>query len=80
VRGEANEQVERLKARVAEEYAAFRKALDEWAKVRDQWVTDRKQHLLQKWEDVSFRLRLREIEQRLQLQRRRLQVMTKAYA
>jgi stearoyl-CoA desaturase (delta-9 desaturase) len=79
-RGEANEQVERLKARIAEEYAAFRKALDEWAKVKDQWVTDRKQHLLQKWEDASFRLRLLEIEQRLRLQRRRLQVMAKAYA
>lgn len=79
-RGEASEQVERLKARVAEEYAAFRKALEEWAKVKDQWVADRKQHLLQKWEDASFRLRLLEIEQRLRLQRRRLRVMAKAYA
>jgi stearoyl-CoA desaturase (delta-9 desaturase) len=79
-RGYADEQVERLKARVAEEYAAFRKSLEEWAKVRDEWVANRKQHLLQKWEETSFRLRLREIEQGLRMQRRRLRVMTKAYA
>jgi hypothetical protein len=70
--------VDRLKARVAEEYAAFRKSLDEWAKVRDQWVADRKQRLLQRWEETSFRLQLRQIEQGLRLQRRRLQAMSKA--
>jgi stearoyl-CoA desaturase (delta-9 desaturase) len=79
VRG-ADEHIERLKARVAEEYAAFRKALEEWARVRDQWVTNRKQRLLQKWEDTSFRSRLREIEHSLRMQRRRLRSMTKAYA
>ena len=72
--------IERLKARVAEESAAFRRALEEWSKVRDQWVGDRKQRLLQKWEETSFRLRLKQIEQGLRMQRRRLQAMTKAYA
>ena len=72
--------IERLKARVAEESAAFRRALEEWSKVRDQWVADRKQRLLQKWEETSFRLRLKQIEQGLRMQRRRLQAMTKAYA
>ncbi|MCK7508578.1 MAG: hypothetical protein MZV70_33980 [Desulfobacterales bacterium] len=67
-----DEQIERAKARVAEEYAAFRKALEEWAKVRDQWVADRKQNLLQKWEETSFRLRLKQIEFGLRMQRRRL--------
>ncbi len=76
----ADEQVERLKARVAEEYAAFRKALEEWSKLRDQWLTDRKQRMLQRWEETSFRSRMREIEHSLRMQRRRLQVMTKAYA
>lgn len=75
-----DEQIERLKARVAEEYAAFRKALEEWAKVRDQWVADRKQRLLQRWEETSFRSRLRVIEQGLRAQRRRLRVMSRAYA
>ncbi|HQR24217.1 MAG TPA: fatty acid desaturase, partial [Steroidobacteraceae bacterium] len=75
-----DEHVERLKARVAEEYASFRKALEEWAKVRDQWVTDRKQRLLQRWEETSFRSRMRVIEAGLRAQRRRLRVMTKAYA
>ncbi|NJD31785.1 MAG: acyl-CoA desaturase [Gammaproteobacteria bacterium] len=76
----ADEHVERLKARVAEEYAAFRKSLEEWARVRDQWVTDRKKRLLQKWEETSFRSRMKEIEHSLRMQRRRLRVMTKAYA
>ena len=75
-----DEHIERLKARVAEEYAAFRKALEEWSKLRDQWVTDRKQRLLQRWEETSFRSRMREIEHSLRMQRRRLRVMTKAYA
>jgi stearoyl-CoA desaturase (delta-9 desaturase) len=65
---------------VAEEYAAFRKALEEWAKVRDQWVADRKQNLLQKWEETSFRLRLKQIEFGLRMQRRRLRAMSRAYA
>ena len=65
---------------MAEEYAAFRKSLEEWAKVRDQWVADRKQHLLQKWEETSFRLRLKQIELGLRLQRRRLRAMSRAYA
>lgn len=76
----SDEHVERLKARVAEEYAAFRKALEEWSKLRDQWLTDRKQRLLQRWEETSFRSRMREIEYGLRMQRRRLRVMTKAYA
>jgi stearoyl-CoA desaturase (delta-9 desaturase) len=75
-----DEQIERLKARVGEEAAAFRKALDEWARVREEWVADGKRRLLQKWEEASFRSRLREIEYRLRMQRRRLRIMTKAYA
>ena len=73
-----DEHIDRLKARVAEEYAAFRKSLEEWAKVKDQWVADRKQRLLQRWEETSFRLRLRQIEQGLHLQGRRLRAMSKA--
>ncbi|HET7159581.1 MAG TPA: fatty acid desaturase, partial [Burkholderiales bacterium] len=76
----ADEHRERLKARVAEEYAAFKKSLEDWARVRDEWVADRKQRLLQRWEETSFRLRLKGIEQGLRMQRRRLRAMSKAYA
>jgi len=79
-RGMAAEQLELLKKRVTEEYAAFKKALDEWTRVRDEWYANRKAHLLQKWEEVSFRSRLREIEYRLHMQRKRLQVMSRAFA
>ena len=65
---------------MAEEYAAFKNSLEEWAKVRDEWVADRKQRLLQRWEETSFRLRLKGIEQGLRMQRRRLRAMSKAYA
>ena len=73
-----DEHFDRLKARVTEEYAAFRASLEEWAKVRDQWVADRKQRLLQRWEETSFRLQLKQIEQGLRMQRRRLRAMSKA--
>ena len=73
-------QLERLRARIAAEYASFRHSLEEWGKVRDEWYADRKQRLLQKWEERSFRSRMREIELRLALQRRRLRLITRAYA
>jgi stearoyl-CoA desaturase (delta-9 desaturase) len=79
-RDAADEHVDRLRARVAQEYATFRRAVEEWAKVREEWVADRKQRLLQRWEETSFRLRLEQIEQGLRMQRRRLRAMSKAYA
>jgi stearoyl-CoA desaturase (delta-9 desaturase) len=74
------EHLERLKSHVAEEYSSFKRALEEWTKVREEWVSDRKRRLLQRWEDASFRTRLREIEYRLRMQRRRLHLMAKTYA
>jgi stearoyl-CoA desaturase (delta-9 desaturase) len=73
-----DEHIERLKARVAEEYAAFRASVEQWSKVREQWVANRKQRLLQRWEETSFRLQLKQIEQGMRLQRRRLRAMSKA--
>jgi stearoyl-CoA desaturase (Delta-9 desaturase) len=73
-------QLERLRARIAAEYTSFRHSLEEWSRVRDEWYADRKQRLLQKWEERSFRSRMREIELRLALQRRRLRLITRAYA
>jgi stearoyl-CoA desaturase (delta-9 desaturase) len=75
-----DEQLERARARVAEEYAAFRKSVEDWARLREQWVAGRKQRLLQKWEDTGFRLRLRQIEVELRLQQRRLRAISRAYA
>jgi stearoyl-CoA desaturase (delta-9 desaturase) len=73
-------QLERLRARIAAEYASFRHSLEEWSRVRDEWYADRKQRLLQKWEERSFRSRMREIELRLALQRRRVRLIARAYA
>jgi len=41
-------------------------------------VADRKQRLLQRWEETNFRLQLKQIEQGMRLQRRRLRAMSKA--
>ena len=65
---------------MAEEYAAFRQALEDWTRVREQWLADRKQRLLQKWEETGFRLRLRQIEADLRMQQRRLRAISRAYA
>ena len=51
-----DEHFDRLKARVGEEAAAFRKALEEWARVRYEWVGDRKRRLLLKWEEAELLL------------------------
>lgn len=75
-----DDQIEYAKVRIAEEYAAFRKALEDWAVVREQWIVDRKKRLLQKWEETSFRLRLEQIELGLRMQQRRLRAISRAYA
>jgi stearoyl-CoA desaturase (delta-9 desaturase) len=73
-----DEHFECIKARVTEEAAAFRKTLEEWARVRDEWVGDRKRRLLRRGEEAIFRSRLREIEHGLRMQRRRLRIMMKS--
>ena len=68
--------IDALKARMAQEYEMFSAALQDWARVKEEWYTDKKAGLLQKWKDATFRDRLREIEFRLKMQRKRLQALT----
>jgi stearoyl-CoA desaturase (delta-9 desaturase) len=67
--------LEHLRARIAEEYDAFSKAVAEWAHLREQWLEDTKRAMLQRWEHSNLQSRLRELEYGLRLQYRRVRVL-----
>jgi stearoyl-CoA desaturase (delta-9 desaturase) len=58
--------VESLRARVAYEYEHFLAALADWARVKEQWLVEKK---------ADLQGRLHDIERRLSLQRRRMRVL-----
>jgi stearoyl-CoA desaturase (delta-9 desaturase) len=68
-------QLELLRARVAEEYDAFSKAVAEWAHLREQWLENTKRAMLERWEQSNLQSRLRELEYGLRLQYRRMRVL-----
>ena len=67
--------VEALKQRIAQEYEAFIATMNEWGKLKEEWYTEKKQAVMQKWEDAAFNTRFSEIEYRLKMQSKRLQLM-----
>jgi stearoyl-CoA desaturase (delta-9 desaturase) len=68
-------QIEHLRARIAEEYDAFSKAVAEWAHLREQWLEETKRAMLERWEQSNLQSRLRELEYGLRLQYRRMRVL-----
>ncbi|MGH8294520.1 MAG: fatty acid desaturase [Steroidobacteraceae bacterium] len=64
--------VSELRQRVAQEYDTFLAAVAEWARVKEQWLEEKKRAVIEHWEHARFQQRLRELERTLQLQRRRL--------
>lgn len=71
----APSRVSELRQRVAHEYDTFLAAVAEWAKVKEQWLEEKKRAVIEHWEHASFQQRLKELEQRLRLQRRRLRLL-----
>lgn len=67
--------VEALKARMAHEYETFSAALQEWAKLKEEWYAEKKAELQQKWQEASFHTRFKEIEYRLKMQRKRMRLL-----
>jgi stearoyl-CoA desaturase (delta-9 desaturase) len=67
--------VSELRQRVAHEYETFLAAVAEWAKVKEQWLEEKKRAVIEHWEHASFQQRLKELERRLRLQRRRLRLL-----
>jgi stearoyl-CoA desaturase (delta-9 desaturase) len=71
----ARAQLGLISARIAEEYETFRKAVAEWAHLREHWLGDTKRAVVERWEKSTLQARLRELEYGLQLQYRRMQVL-----
>ena len=68
-------QVELLRQRVAEEYAAFRVAIAEWTQLREQWLQETRRAMLERWERSILQSRFKELEYGLRLQHRRMRVL-----
>ena len=68
--------LEAIRERIAREYESFQATLAEWSRLRDEWYASTRQHLAARWEEASFRTRVREIEYRLKMQRRRIRLLT----
>ncbi|HXN79976.1 MAG TPA: acyl-CoA desaturase, partial [Steroidobacteraceae bacterium] len=64
--------IEQLRTRLAHEYDSFLGALADWARVKEQWLGEKKRAVLEQWEQVDLQSKLREIERRLSLQLRRM--------
>src|SRR6201999_53541 len=54
--------IEQLRARIAHEYETFTAALSEWAKVKEQWLEEKKSMMVEHWEHSALQQRLLEIE------------------
>ncbi len=74
-RNSGRAQVEELRARVAEEYAAFCAAVADWTALREQWFAQTRRAMLERWEHSALQGRLRELERGLQQQYRRMRVL-----
>ena len=67
---------EAMRERVGREFEAFQATLAEWSKLREEWYAGTRQRMVQRWEELSFRTQVREIEYRLRMQRRRMSLLT----
>ncbi len=67
---------EELLARLEEEYEKLHETLNAWAACRQEWLEVKRADLVRKWEKTEIRLKLRELEASLALQRYRWQMMT----
>lgn len=68
--------IEQLRARVAEEYEAFCKAVAAWRLLREQWLAQTKRAMIDRWEHSTLQSQLQELEYGLRLQHRRMRVLT----
>lgn len=68
--------IEQLRQRIAHEYETFLAALSEWARVKEQWLEEKKRVVVEHWEHSEMQQRLQEIETRLRSQRRRMRLIS----
>jgi stearoyl-CoA desaturase (delta-9 desaturase) len=67
--------IEQLRNKIAQEYDALAAAVADWTRVKEQWLEEKKRAVIEHWEHASFQSKLREIEERLKIQRRRLRIL-----
>lgn len=68
--------IEQLRQRIAHEYETFLAALSEWARVKEQWLEEKKRAVVEHWEHSEIQQRLQEIEASLRTQRRRMRLIS----
>ncbi|HEX4618993.1 MAG TPA: hypothetical protein VH135_04655, partial [Steroidobacteraceae bacterium] len=66
---------EQLRARVAHEYEAFLAAIADWARVKEQWLEEKRRAVIEQWQHSDLQGKLREIERALGRQRRRMRLL-----
>jgi stearoyl-CoA desaturase (delta-9 desaturase) len=67
--------IEQLRARVAHEYETFLAAVADWARVKEQWLEEKRRAVLEQWQQSDLQNRLRDIERALSRQRRRMRLL-----
>jgi stearoyl-CoA desaturase (Delta-9 desaturase) len=67
--------IEPLRARIAHEYESFLAAVADWARLKEQWLGEKKRAVLEQWEQVDMQSRLRDIERSLGRQLRRVRLL-----
>jgi len=72
--------LEQLRARISAEYEAFKVTVSEWARIKEEWYTEKKQAIRKQWEDATIRRRFAEIERELRLQRKRVRLLQASLA
>jgi stearoyl-CoA desaturase (Delta-9 desaturase) len=72
----AHSHIEQLRQHIAHEYETFLAALSDWARVKEQWLEEKKRAVVEHWEHASFQQKLQEIEARLRTQRRRVRLIS----
>src|SRR5271165_2504522 len=70
-----NAKIEKLRLRVAEEFASFRSAVIAWTQLREQWLKEARSKMTDRWERSILQSRLQELEHGLRLQNRRMRVL-----
>ncbi len=64
------------RAKLAKEYEHFSQVMTEWSALKEAWYSEKKQTMLQKWEETSFKTRFQELEFRMKMQSKRLRLLT----
>ena len=67
--------IEQLRVRIAHEYETFLAAIADWARVKEQWLEEKRRAVLEQWQHVDLQSKLREIERALNRQHRRMRLL-----